>query len=258
MLSNRLPVSSLPVKDEDSPRRDSAVDLTHERHDYDGQTTNNLYSFFKPTDNQVGIPILTRKRRCGRVRIATKPRTEKANSFQDNPSNARYTWTIITFLIFYILILSLSVFISCSKSFLQPVKPTPHDCHVHVTASAGEPESGSGKPLARYYLFFLLFYPESFFEFIYFFYIFFPMAAVIKAANAKIRSNKVLDYVCSTRMCALSCLEYTRQKNTKKTTTEMQAGKDQQNRRKYTIQTNLGRAGWLAAIKGRELDQFRC
>lgn len=30
------------------------------------------------------------------------------------------------------------------------------------------------------------------------------MAAVIKAANAKIRSNKVLDYVCSTRMCALS------------------------------------------------------
>lgn len=30
------------------------------------------------------------------------------------------------------------------------------------------------------------------------------MAAVIKAVNAKIRSNKVLDYVCSTRMCALS------------------------------------------------------
>lgn len=142
---------------------------------------------------------------------------------------------------------SLSVFISsCSKSFLQPVKPTPHDCHVHVTASAGEPESGSGKPLARYYLFFLLFYPESFFEFIYFFYIFFPMAAVIKAANAKIRSNKVLDYVCSTRMCALSCLEYTRQKNTKKTTTEMQAGKTNKtggNAQSKPILDEL--AGWL-------------
>lgn len=28
------------------------------------------------------------------------------------------------------------------------------------------------------------------------------MAAAIKAVNAKIRSNKVLDYFCSTRMCA--------------------------------------------------------
>lgn len=72
------------------------------------------------------------------------------------------------------------------------------------------------------------------------------MAAVIKAANAKIRSNKVLDYVCSTRMCSLSYLEYTRQKNTKKTTTEMQAGKTNKtggNAQSKPILDEL--AGWL-------------